>query len=231
MRARTEDLLTLRDGEPIDAALRDRLLADPDNRREIERLARVAEDLRRLPTIEPPPDLWKQIAAEAASRPGQPVRRHVAGIAAAVIAAATLLAAVVIGPWQRPLGDAVANLPAPRAAASPGRGAATGNEADSPAPTVVAEPRASDYAPLVAESLRLERLLAELDRPPRKVNAGTAFTIANLEDHLVLLDEQLTYAEARDLDARYRRALWRERVDVMNALVHVRYAQYWEVAD
>src|SRR5690606_28015417 len=90
MRARTEDLLTLRDGEPIDAALRDRLLADPDNRREIERLARVAEDLRRLPTIEPPPDRWSRIAAAAANRPARRGRRYAAGLAGAVVAVATL---------------------------------------------------------------------------------------------------------------------------------------------
>jgi len=230
MRARTEDLLTLRDGEPIDAALRDRLLADPDNRREIERLARVAEDLRNLPTIEPPPNLWPRIAAEAASRPAGHRRRHAAGLAGAVVAAATLFAAVVIAPWQRSPKDLGTDPPAPPSApvAESRAGAASGTAASADTGTRAQTP---DYAPLVAESVRLERLLAELDRRPRMVNAGTAFTIANLEDHLVLLDEQLTYAEARDLDARYRRALWRERVDVMNALLHVRYAQYWEVAD
>src|SRR5690606_5022410 len=204
------------------------LLADPDNRREIERLARVAEDLRRLPTIEPPPDRWSRIAAAAANRPARRGRRYAAGLAGAVVAVATLFAAVVIAPWQRsprgtdsPAPPAVTAAPAPSAAASDAAAAA---DAGRSVPT-------PDYAPLVAESVRLERLLAELDRRPRKVNAGTAFTIANLEGRLVLLDEQLTFAEARDVDARYRRALWRERVDVMNALVHVRYAQYWEVAE
>src|SRR5690606_8082266 len=82
-----------------------------------------------------------------------------------------------------------------------------------------------DYDGLVAESLRLEMLLAELAPSPRLMNAGTARTIADLEDHIVLVDEQLMYAEARDADPRYRQALWSERVDVMNALLHVRYAQ------
>src|SRR5690606_15320569 len=83
----------------------------------------------------------------------------------------------------------------------------------------------ADYARLVAESARLELMLAALDRPPRLMNAGTALTIAGLEDYIVLVDEQLNYAEARDVDLRYREALWRERVDAMNALLHVRYAQ------
>ena len=226
MRARTEDLLTLRDGEPIDAALRGRLLADPDNRHEIERLTRVAEDLRRLPPLEPPPDMWPRIAAAAAKREAEPRKLRAAGFAGAVVAAATLVAAIV-APWQRSPHDAsAANATAPR-----GEAVAPARDAEPPSRvagnTFVAR---ADYAPLVAESVRLERLLAELDGRPRRMNAGTAFTIANLEDHLVLLDDALTYAEARDLDPDYRRLLWRERVDVMNALMYVRYAQYQEVA-
>src|SRR5690606_40055255 len=68
MRARTEDLLTLRDGGPIDAALRERLAADPEVTREIARLDRVAEDLRRLPMLEPPPGVWERIAQEGSAR-------------------------------------------------------------------------------------------------------------------------------------------------------------------
>ncbi|MFO7287486.1 MAG: hypothetical protein C0P79_011575 [Gammaproteobacteria bacterium] len=227
MRARTEDLLTLRDGEPIDAALRERLLADPENRREIDRLTRVAEELRRLPPLEPPPDVWPRIVAAAAERNARPWKLRAAGFAGALVAVAMLVAAAVIAPWQCSPDDAtVASVTAPRdVAAAPARDAeppsrVTGN-------TLVTR---ADYAPLVAESVRLERLLAELDGRPRRINAGTAFTIANLEDHLVLLDDALTYAEARDLDPDYRRLLWRERVDVMNALMHVRYAHYQEVA-
>jgi hypothetical protein len=86
-----------------------------------------------------------------------------------------------------------------------------------------AEPDA--YASLIAESVRLERMLGQLRGPPRVMSAGTAGTIAGLEDRIALVDEQLTFAAGRNVDPRQRAALWRERVDVMNALLQVRYAQ------
>ncbi|HEX6994300.1 MAG TPA: hypothetical protein VF339_09160 [Gammaproteobacteria bacterium] len=250
MRARTEDLLTLRDGGPIDAALRARLAADPDAAREIERLTRVAEDLRRLPVLEPPPGIWERIAAETAAR-----RQARIGLRSRAAAAAAAIAAVALlwlaAPWRAADRVETATAPADRVetAAAPSetrparlpleRAAEPDSGADYAAPRVdyadrrldsadrrldSADPR-EDYARLVAESARLELMLSELDGSPRLMNAGTARTIADLEDYIGLVDEQLSYAEARGVDLRYREALWRERVDVMNALLYVRYAQ------
>jgi len=208
MRVRTEDLLSVRDSEPIDPLLRERLTADPDSAREIERLARVRDDLRRLPPIEPPHGVWERIAAQAA-RPRARMRPALAAAAAAVAAVAGLLLAA---PWRA--GD-------PPETAGPPENRVL--------PALPLEPEApdleTDYARLVAESARLELMLAELGHTPQLMNAGTAGTIAELEDYIVLVDEQLSYAEARDADPRYRHALWRERVDAMSALLHVRYAQ------
>src|SRR5690606_2286082 len=73
-----------------------RLTADPDSAREIERLARVRDDLRRLPPIEPPHGVWERIAAQAA-RPRARMRPALAAAAAAVAAVAGLLLAA---PWR-----------------------------------------------------------------------------------------------------------------------------------
>lgn len=202
----------LRDGEPIDALLRERLVANPDNVREIERLARVAEDLRRLPLIEPPRGAWERIAAEAkVTRPRAHVRPALLAAAAVVLALAGILLAA---PWR------TSDVPE-----------TAGVRAEDALPTPPLEPEEpvleADYARLVAESARLELTLAELRHSPQLMNAGTAGTIADLEDYIVLVDEQLSYAEARGTDLRYRHALWRERVDVLSALLHVRYAQAW----
>lgn len=206
MPARTEDLLTIRDGEPIDAGLRDRVLADPANRRELASLAHIAEELRRLPVIAPPPGVWGRIEARA----GRAHRsRHRLAAAAALLAISAGLVAVLIElrhPPETPPPAIAENTGGARAALAAG----------------------ADYTPLVEESVRLERILSELQPLPRVVNAGTAVTIADLEERLVLLDDQLTFAEASNVEPRYQQALWRERVDVMNALVHVRYAQYWD---
>jgi len=164
-----------------------------------------AEDLlklRELPELEPPPGAWERVlegvGARAAARRFR--RRCVAAAAVVVTAAAVPL-------------TYVANLEAPR-----------------PALTVIPVHPArvtwdeTSYAPLVAESARLERLLAEM--PDRPVVAGsTAGTIVGLEDRIAYVDAQLSYAAARDLAPKYRRALWGERVELMNALVYVRFAQ------
>jgi hypothetical protein len=54
---------------------------------------------------------------------------------------------------------------------------------------------------------------------------STAGAIVGLEDRIAFVDAQLSYAAAQDLAPPYREALWGERVELMNALVFVRFAQ------
>jgi hypothetical protein len=84
---------------------------------------------------------------------------------------------------------------------------------------------AADYTALVAESARLERVLAELPAPRPLMAGSTASAIAGLEDRIAVVDAQLSYAAAQDVAPPYRQALWGERVELMNALVYVRFAQ------
>jgi hypothetical protein len=83
----------------------------------------------------------------------------------------------------------------------------------------------TSYAPLIFESARLEKVLAQMPAPPPLVVGATAGTIVGLEDRIAYVDAQLSYAAARDLAPPYRTALWGERVELMNALVQVRFAQ------
>ncbi|RPI61949.1 MAG: hypothetical protein EHM50_04800 [Lysobacterales bacterium] len=159
------------------------------------------EDLLKLPELAPPPGVWERVLegerARAATR--RLLRRALA--AAAVVAAAGPLAYVATLDAPAPPTLSVA----PQPARVPGEG--------------------TSYAPLVAESARLERLLAELPAP-RPLMVGTAAgTVVGLEDRIALVDVQLSYAAARDLAPPYREALWSERVELMNALVYVRFAQ------
>jgi len=93
------------------------------------------------------------------------------------------------------------------------------------AQTVATAAAAEPYAALVEESARLERILTVLPERARVMNVGTMGTIVGLEDQVALIDHQLTLGAATGLGGESRQALWRERVDVMNALVQVRYAQ------
>src|SRR5690606_9590926 len=166
MRARTEDLLTIRDGEPIDAELRAALTAEPENAREIERLAQVAEQLRRLPTLDPPAGVWERIEAETAPLESRRSARPVWAAVAAV--AAVAVAALLVAPWRA--------SDRPDTAATAGSGARP-----APLATESAADPSVEYRQLVAESVRLELLLSELEGSPRLMNAGTARTIADLE--------------------------------------------------
>lgn|SRR5690554_2445028 len=80
------------------------------------------------------------------------------------------------------------------------------------------------YHALLEESEYLERLLAEL--PQRQVmRVSTAGTIVGLEERLALIDAALARQRSEDVSPAYRLALMQDRVETMNALVIVRYAQ------
>lgn len=74
-----------------------------------------------------------------------------------------------------------------------------------------------------AENDRLEWVLATL--PERHAMRGsTAFTVAELEDRLALLDDRLTRVTLEPNAPERAERLWQERVEVMHSLVRVRYA-------
>ena len=197
MRPSTEDLLSVRDGEPLAAATCAAIEASPESTHEVERLRALQRSLRALPELAPPAGLWERIVAaeERAAVAPRRVARALAGFGAVAAAALVALIYFVAGPTDEPATIARSPLPRP-----------------------------VTYAPLVAESARLERLLAEM--PPRSqvVRLGTISTIVELEDQIALLDEQLSYGDAIGLEGPQRAALWSERVDLMSALILVRAA-------
>jgi hypothetical protein len=219
MQPRTEDLLTLRDGEPIDAALKARLRADPETARLLQHLAARRDALRALPPVLPGADVDARVLAAMRTaagarngrRPGRIVAA-VAGLAAAVLVAIALRPSPVSGP-ELAVGAQGADRAAPARAESP---AADDFQTEASAP---------DYLALIEESARLERALSQLPAQRRVMTVGTAGTIAGLEDQIALIDAQLTVAAGSGAQPEFRAALWRERVDVMSALVQVRYAQ------
>jgi hypothetical protein len=59
-------------------------------------------------------------------------------------------------------------------------------------PEAALDADAASYAALVAESERLERLLAELPAPRPLMAGSTASTIVSLEDRIAVVDAQLS---------------------------------------
>lgn len=77
---------------------------------------------------------------------------------------------------------------------------------------------------LMTESRELESNLRDLPAKPRVMRAGTAATIAGLEDRIAAIDYQLNDPESR-LSPEDEEIFWRERVRLMKLLVGMRYAQ------
>jgi hypothetical protein len=165
-----------------------------------------AEDLLKLhelPQLAPPPGVFERALAAQHARAAARRVRYRAAAALVVTAFVGTLAYVAL---QEPPPRPTLVVASPRTPQS-------------------AEPETLSYASLAAESARLERLLAELPAPRPLMMGSTASTIVGLEDRIAAVDAQLSYAAARDLASPYREALWGERVELMNALVHVRFAQ------
>lgn len=151
--------------------------------------------LAALPEFEPPPDGWETIQAARLQREAGESRRWPIAITAAVLAAVAGLA------WQ--LQSTQRDL------------AATDSMAFDAA--VIA----SDA--VRAENARLEMLLASL--PEMRVMRGsTAFTVSQLEDRLAFVDDRLSRITLEPNAPEHAERLWRERVELMNSLVQVRYA-------
>jgi hypothetical protein len=215
MRPSTVDLLRIRDGEPVDASIRALVEGSPSLRAELDALARTRRALRDLPTLTPPPGRWQRIADALAARPDStPSTRRLPApgrwpLGAAIAASVALAAVWLVG---RGPGSAAPEATAPATIVA---------DDAVPAQPLLATPA---FASLVEESARLERVLDGLRGQPRVVRVGTAATIAGLEDRIAWIDDRLMFARSLGLGPAERQALYRQRVELLNALVQVRYA-------
>jgi hypothetical protein len=215
MRPSTVDLLRIRDGEPVDVAVREAVEADTALNGELRRLTDVRRALEALPSFDPPPTAWPEIEARVVRHGAdvRGVRGHWllrGGLAAcvAVAALAYLLHSQAPLPEQ-PQATVVAS---PTSQGSPALGTAT-------------------YASLVEQSAELERALDGLGREPRVVRAGTLATVASLEGRIDAIDTRLTFARQLGLENTAVASLHRQRVELMNALLQVRYADQMRHVD
>jgi len=232
MHPSTEDLLSVRDGEPVDAAVAERAL-DAEHEREIERLRKTRDALRGLPELAPPDGMWERITAVERATRGRSNTwlRRAAGLG--VAAAVAALAVVLIATPSRPRGgvdqsaalQASDDAPATAAVDVPSSIVGGPTLFDPDRPFVGARIVPASYPALVQESARLDGALRRLSYQRPMMSGETASTIVGLEERIALIDEQLTYSNARGAPQPQRTALWGERVELMNALVHVRYAQ------
>jgi negative regulator of sigma E activity len=205
MHARIEHLLSIRDGEPVAANVAEHVKVCSACSGELRRLQSLRTQMQSLPQFEPPAMAWERISQTIPQRRrGWGLSR--VGLAAACAAAITLAVIAFVTSYsdRRDTGAPTVQLVPPQAA----------------------EPEAGPTLDeLVAQSQELERLLRSLPHRPRIERVSTAATIDTIEQRIQWLDFQLSTAPAGDLSEAQSRRLWRERVELMDSLVKVRYAE------
>jgi hypothetical protein len=201
-----DQLLNLRENEAADDHVAIHVRNCAECRATVESARSIAARLRELPLHVAPPDRWLAIRtaflAQAAARSARRARRpgwFLPAASAAIVLCAVLLTVSSRGPQQ-----------------------------ESAARRVVANDATDVAAPpqqvLIAESQRLEAVLATLPADTSVARAGTALTVAGLEDRIRWVDYRLNMASEAAINPRQEDLLWRERVELMNSLVAVRYA-------
>jgi hypothetical protein len=151
--------------------------------------------LSALPEFEAPVGGWQAIIATRRRREAGESRRWPVALAATVLAAVAGLA------WQ--LQSTQRELVA--AGATPTSPAAFADDS------------------VRAQNAKLEALLASLPEV-RVMRGSTAFTVSQLEDRLAFVDDRLSRITLEPNAPEHAERLWRERVELMNSLVQVRYA-------
>jgi hypothetical protein len=200
MHADFQELLAIRDGAPVDALVARHALECPECSRELTRLAALKNELRQLPSYEPPERAWASLRSQMERLPPRrPNRAPLVALAASITLAVLVLPLIHRTPVLIPPDSSVSASQLP------------GNDKDG-------------LGALMQRSQRLEAVLQVLPRRPQVERAGTSATIDELQNRIQLVDHQLSMASADQPGADARR-LWSARVELMNSLVHVRYAE------
>jgi hypothetical protein len=204
MHASIDHLLSLRDGEPVDAATAAHVAECARCSAELRKLRETRAKLLSLPQLDAPSS-FKEIQRVMA-RPAAAPRRIVSARLVAAVAFVTLTAIFFVA-----LRDGTAPTVAGRKSEPAQR------------PTDVIE--TARVPELVARSQQLDGLLQKLPERPRIERVSTAAMIDTIEDRIQWLDFQLSDAQDSGLNEEQTRRLWRERVELMDSLVKVRYAE------
>lgn len=202
MHASVEQLIALRDGQPLAAEAAAHVRGCDECGQALLRLSDWRQRLRALPAFDAPENVWARVAG----RLDQPadINRARWLPATGIGLVASLVAVVVLVFWHP--------WPAENRSAVVTAGAALD---------------AGRLAQLQAQSRYLENAVQFMsaDSHSSIVNVGSAATVAALEDRIALVDYAINSTAARPQTGGQLTQLWQQRVDLMQSLVAVRYAQ------
>ena len=209
MHAPIEQLLNLRDGAPVDAAVQTHVSHCRHCTESLTSLVSMRERLQALPPLTSTPRAWAAVRASVADRKADERGRRV--LARSALAASLAIFAIATA-WR---------LHAPAVVV-----AGVTMPSRQEAQLALAADRLEQ---LRSQSQALEELLAELPEQPAIERAGTAMPIDTLEAQVQWVDHQLLLNADR-LRPDAAEHLWHERVEAMNSLVRLRYADAQRVA-
>jgi hypothetical protein len=202
MHASIEQLIGLRDEEPVSVEVQQHVRGCGQCAAALNGLLAARERLTTLTDPVPPLDAWQRIAA--ASDRSRYRRRWLPaaglGLAASAAAAALLMVNLHVKP-------------------TPSR--------DDTAVVTPSSNQPADVNQLMAQSRYLERAVLKLDGPADSmaVSADTASTVAALEDRIAVVDYEINSAVGVDNNDPHMVQLWKQRVNLLQSLAAVRYAQ------
>jgi len=205
MHASIDHLLSLRDGQPVDAATVAHVGQCARCLAELRKLRETQVKLQSLPQLDAPSSF--QEIQRAMARPANAPRRIVSARLVAALAFVTLTAIFFVALRDGTRTPVAEHKPV---------------EQQTPAIDIIETARVPE---LVARSQQLEDLLQKLPDRPRIERVSTAAMIDTIEDRIQWLDFQLSDARDSGLNEEQTRRLWRERVELMDSLVKVRYAE------
>lgn len=205
MHASIDHLLSLRDGQPVDAATAAHVEQCQRCSAELRKLREMQAKLQSLPPLAAPSSFAE--LQRAMTRLAAPPRRAISARLVAALAFVTLTSIFFVA-LRDETGPKFADVQPARQ--------------QEPPTDVVEHARVPE---LVAQSQQLEDLLQRLPDRPRIERVSTAAMIDTIEDRIQWLDFQLSDAPDSGLNEEQTRRLWRERVELMDSLVKVRYAE------
>jgi hypothetical protein len=204
MHASVEQLLTLRDGEPVaaDAAAHVGQCSACSARLEQLRIRR--DRLRALPFFEPPAHVIDNVLQALT-----PHRSRWYVTAGRIAAAAAIVALVAVGvaAYLRQEDSEALKV------------------ANSLKPTPEFQVNDTQLASLVGRSRELDDELRQLPQRPSVQRVSTSAAIDTLQARIEWVDAQLSYAPDAELGTTQARQLWGERVNLMDSLLKVRDAE------
>jgi hypothetical protein len=202
MHASTEQLITLRDGEPVAAEVKSHVRDCGECSSALSALAELRQQIGTLPEFALPEQALEKIRLRMAREESRFESRNNWLRAVSVAMVASVVVAVTLAIFPQ--------------AARPPTNVAT--SATSP-PVSVSQ--------LITQSRYLENAVLSLnsDADHLMISAGTATTVAALEDRIALIDYEINKASVDPRQQNRLSQLWQQRVTLLQSLAAVRYAQ------